>query len=309
LEGRKNDYLAKKSDLLQQIQKEGENQILTEKISEMEKDISTINEEIISKENLISTLNSLEERYLANKKALIETEKEIITEKIVEVNETSNLPDQNLILENDKKIVAAMSELLNQIKDSNNIENVVEFNKYLNYLSLKLSNISNLTKDDFALELMRVSSITNNINTLSPTLSYRRLYSNIEIFNEFQFIKRDLLNQIILQELNNCPQLKTYNLISIPSRLSPWVSKSAGLLLSLLSPFDLPIKGNESEIVKKLKAFHALHVNVEIGNHVEAYESLKYLKIDEGLLSRLRYKLQVMAKQQMMVDTLRNHFI
>lgn len=310
LEGRKNDYIKQRSELLKETKTGGaENQKLTEKISEFEKDINLINEEISSKENLVKTLNNIEQKYLVNKKALFDNDtKNVINfDNIDQQKEKTIAHDQNLILENDKKILIALSDLLNQIKLSNNIENVREYNLYLSYISKKFSNFSNLANDKFALELMKISSISSN--KLLPSLSYRRLYSNIEIFNEFQFIKRELLNRIILQELNSCEKLNTYKLISISTWLSPLISKSTGLLLALLSPFNIPIRGDESEFVKKIKALHKLHVNVELGNPVDAYENLRYFKLEDELLSRLRYKLHIMAKQQMMVDSLRSHLI
>jgi hypothetical protein len=290
---------------------------LNEKISEVNKEMATINEDMISKENMINTLKNLQEKYLSNKRAFVESvENEKVqvkkTENITNKNSesTSNtLPDVDtkVIIENDRRIAATMFEVINQIESSNNIENVASLNKYLQFLTQKLSNISSISKDAFTVELLKISTLSNLPNVQS--MAYRRIYSNIEIFNEFQLIKRDLMSNIIYEEFRQYPQLN--NFIAVPLLVGNVFSKATGLLLNLLSPLDLPISGEECLFLSKIKALHALHVSIEIGNFVEAYRKLRYFKKEngDGVLNRLGYKLQVMAREQMTVDILRNQYI
>lgn len=184
-----------------------------------------------------------------------------------------------------------MKIIYGKILKTNNKKNLEQLNQLYSNLKKKLIPIFERTNDKFSLEILRNS-----------TSSANRIYSHVEIENEFEAIKRELFYEILLLHFNSNPNLK-----SVSPFLSKIFSPAANFYLNKYDPWLCDIEERDSEGRKLLKALNFLADNIQHRKYPEAYKSLQHFKNHERLTSNLKNKLEVMTREAFAIDTLKHH--
>jgi hypothetical protein len=177
---------------------------------------------------------------------------------------------------------------------TNNIQNLEQLNTLYSNFKKKLIPVFEENKDEFSLEILKNFASPNN-----------KVFSHIEIENAFEAIKRDLLYEILNAHFASGNEIfKTVGpYLSLLGYVYPrW-------FLNRYDPFLHKIEENDPHDRKLLKAFNFLADNIKYRKYPEAYKSLEYFKQQAKLVSDLKTKLEVMTKEAIAIEILKNHLI
>lgn len=267
---------------------------LNDQFNEFTRNIKTYEDEVLSKENSIKLINELEKKYFLNKNEIFEeftkTQKSHIN---TEEKQNVDVSFKN-ILENENKILKQLDDIIYNLRKTNNTHNILAYNKSISYLNQKLTQLSEVSDDDFTKNLVKILS------------SSKRFYSNVEIFNEWQLIKRELLYNVVYSEIKQHFSDEKY-----PLAISKAASFSAELIYWITSKIPFYLIQSDKSCMKKLSACDRLYYGIRDEDYTSAFSGLKDLKDvnSNGLLNKLGFKLAVMTKQENSIDLLKNHFI
>jgi hypothetical protein len=183
------------------------------------------------------------------------------------------------------KVFDTLLKTFNKLERSNNLQNIVAYNENYNLIKKRLLN--------------NISTNTQTEN--QPT---ERLFSNIEVMNEFNYIKKDLVFYIFYNKLHK--YLASYPVLNvvIPTILTKfsfiynWIGSHYGLILLLEDYMD----------VKKLENYSKLRNSIKDGNYNEALDCLSFFKEEDvdSLFEGLRKTLKVMAKKEVQMKFFEN---
>lgn len=188
-----------------------------------------------------------------------------------------------------------MVDIFHKTTETNNRKNVENFNyAYKCYIN-QLLRLSLLYSDSFT---KKMASNHENI----------QLYSENEIYNEFEKIKRKTSFLISYQKNENYILSRTVSIIINP----------LFYLLNFKYISYLLIK-EHSEFWRKIKALYRIDKNLKSGSYLSAYKYLGYfinsennqedLEIYKIYFSEFQKKLEVVIKEKMRHDLLDNYFI
>ena len=185
-----------------------------------------------------------------------------------------------------------MKKIYDQIVKTNNRKNLELFNNIYDNLKKKLISICEETKDEFSLDILNSSAIK------------QRIFSHVEIENEFESIKRDLFYEILTVHFNSNATLKL-----LSPYLASVVSYSAKLFLNKYDPWLDKIEESDSDFKKLFKAYNFLADNIKYRNYPDAFKCMKYFEDQENLTANLRNKLELMTKEAMAIELLKKHLV
>jgi hypothetical protein len=183
------------------------------------------------------------------------------------------------------------------------IENIIKNFKKLE----RTNNVHNLVTYNLNYDLIRqrlFNKIELNMQAVIEDQPNERLYSNIEVMNEFNYIKQDLAFNIFHNKFYNFLSPFPILNVAVSSILSrfnfvfSWIGSQYGLVLLLEDYVDL----------KKFENFSQLSKSIKDANYYEALECLSYFKEEDVkfLFKDLRRVLTVMAKQEQQMKFLEN---
>jgi hypothetical protein len=196
---------------------------------------------------------------------------------------------------NYEKYNSILAELIRKIGKTNNIDNMLKYNKdYLSFLE-KFNEIIFNFKDEFLEKSLK--------KTQEEKL---RVFSHIEIYNEFEKIKGDLLENIH----KDLPKKKGYNYFINRFWNGIFVSNFKDLQYFIFLRNDSLRKKPEDDrsIYKKEHwAVMALNYGIKRGDYKLCYEALGSLKGYENLTGNLEKKLTMIMKRDLFKDLIREH--
>ena len=187
------------------------------------------------------------------------------------------------------------NELIKKLNKTNNVENVLKYNK--DYKEI-LSNFEKITfnfKDDFMLNIL------NKVNKKNI-----RIFTEIEINNEFEKIKLELIERIHKdlpkRYFGNFFLNRFFNNVI----LSNFKEMSPIMFLWHNPTVDL-IKENDCLYSKEFKALGYLNFYIKNANYEKAYENLKYLNRFKDLTVNLEKKLSENIKKNLILNLISEH--
>lgn len=177
---------------------------------------------------------------------------------------------------------------------TNNRKNLEQYNTLYANIKLGLIKVLEERKDEFSLEILK--------NFISPN---NNIVSHIEIENAFEAIKRDLLYHVFIThfESGNETLKKIGPYMSLLAYLSP------RRFLDKYDPYLYKIEENDPQDRKLLKALNFLADNIKYRKYPEAYKNLEYFNHEEKLISDLKKKLEIVTKEAVAIEVLKNHLI
>jgi hypothetical protein len=266
-----------------------------------ERRISEKKEEIL--ENISSTMK-IEEEYLNKKSALfdiflnnsdiISDEKPSKKEVNIIINKNDYTLNNTIYNKNYKAIYDVITYLNSRISSSIHKENIEIYSHALSNFYIKLKNISSYFGDPV---LVKFISDTKIINTSR--------YSNIQMQNELERVKPEVLQYILIEELEKWKLSSPVNMT-----LAFYISKFFTDVILSLSTIR---KYHEKDwsVVKKIRALS----NISQYTKEESYfKAVKFVNVVDSnneeisiLMSQFRQQLECNAKHELLLDLLKNY--
>jgi hypothetical protein len=227
---------------------------------------------------------------------------------ILKFHEDSIKPDQ-LTLINNRKFVSDLykaknAEILFTIKYLNILQGetfIVDVkepkNKQNIYSSLvskslqKLYALSHIFEDNFARTLFENSKLTD-VKTFN---------TNNDLLSDFKVLQNELFFDLLAGLKNHHYSIVSFLLFKV-------MSSGTNFWLSLYNPLFNQINGNESELIKGIKAMTFIRYYLHRGKNADAFYYLQYLNHKSPLLKEFKNKLEVSAKNELVLDLLENHY-
>lgn len=202
---------------------------------------------------------------------------------------------------NYEKYNSILAELIRKIGKTNNVENIIKYNKdYLSFLD-KFNEIIFNFKDEFLEKSLK--------KTQEEKL---RVFSYIEIYNEFEKIKGDLLENIHI----DLPRKKGYNYFINRFWNGIFVSNFKDFQYFIFSrneslrkkpEIDANANGNGASYKMEYWALMTLNYGINKGDYKLCYEALGNLKGYEKITGNLEKKLTMIMKRDLFKDMIREH--
>ena len=153
---------------------------------------------------------------------------------------------------------------------------------------LSLLKISKSYNDDFTYDLINNSNIIQ-----APPCN------SLQLLNEFEKVKKNLSFNII-----SGTKTSLYKII-----LSPLISLCGYGLMSVYHPYYTPIRENDREIVKKIKALRFVEYYLKKGDLYNSYFNMKYLKDYDTEISKLRVMINSKIKNDSFIELYEHHIL
>jgi hypothetical protein len=177
---------------------------------------------------------------------------------------------------------------------TNNRKNLEQFNTLYSNTKHGLIKVLEERQDEFSLEILK--------NFISPN---NNIVSHIEIENAFEAIKGDLLYHVFITHFESGNE----TLKIVGPYLSLLAYASPRRYLHKYDPYLHKIEENDAQDRQLLKALNFLADNIKYRKYPEAYKNLQYFKHQEKLISDLKKKLEMVTKEAVAIEILKNHLI
>lgn len=193
------------------------------------------------------------------------------------------------------KYYSLYNELSKKIQKTNNVDNIIKYNKDNKEIISRLEKIVFNFKDDFLQKIIETVK-QNNF----------RLYSHIEINNEFEKIKLELLEKIQKDLPRKMGRGFFINRFYNNMILSNFKELSPLMYLRFNPKIDLLEKASDG-YRKEYRALGRLNHLIKTKDYEGAYETLKYLKNYNDITKDLEKKLSFHLRNQLLFDIVSEH--